>query len=141
MDLTNISLTGLALQAAVVVGLTAVIGKIVDRFLSPPDRDVLMPIIAVGVGVAVVSLGEAAMSSTIYQGIVLGGTVTGLYPIVQSGVRSLSQPKTVIQTVNQPEGDTTMKSSTSPNEEKTEVEVTIAPTEGFKSKDVSPDTP
>lgn len=145
MDLSNISLTGLALQAAVVVGLTAVIGKIVDRFLSPEDRNVIMPIVAIAVGIAVVTLGDVAMSNTIYQGIVLGGTVTGLYPIAQSGMRILGQPKTVIQTVNQPEGDVTVKSSTNApadgSEDKTETEVKVAASEGFESKEVSPDVP
>jgi len=109
MDLDSISLTGLALQAGVIVGLTAVVGKLINRFFSTDNRDVIMPIVAVLIGVGVTSLGEAAMSNVIYQGIVLGGTVTGLYPIAQDSARLLASRTSVSnQTVNQPKGEVTV---------------------------------
>lgn len=68
----------LALQAGVILGLTSVIGKIVPQKM----RDTVLPFVALLVGVFAVYGTEGTEVMTIalvFKGIVLGGTVTGLY--------------------------------------------------------------
>jgi len=74
-------LIGIALQAAFVVGCTAVIGKLI------PDqkyRAVLLPLIALALGVIATTAQlwlPSGMSEMIFQGVALGGSATGLYVI------------------------------------------------------------
>lgn len=72
-------LVDVAMQSGAIIGITAVIGKIVPKSL----RDVGMPVIAMLVGVAVTVLPLYFDITPILQGIVLGGSVTGLYGVAK----------------------------------------------------------
>ena len=68
----------LALQAGVILGLTSVFGK----FIPESMRDKVLPLVALFVGVGAVYGTEGMEVMTIalvFKGIVLGGTITGLY--------------------------------------------------------------
>lgn len=77
------ALTGIALQAAFVIGCTAVIGKFIK---DPEDRDNVLPLVALVLGITAVAVadyeaGKLAFTS-IFQGVALGGSATGLYAVV-----------------------------------------------------------
>lgn len=68
---------GIALQAGTILGLTGLIGKTIPEHL----RDVWLPWCAMLIGVVVVVLPQYIDITLWMQGIVLGGTVTGLYAV------------------------------------------------------------
>lgn len=72
-------LVDVALQSGAIIGLTAVIGKIVPESW----RDIGMPIVAMLVGIGVTVLPLYVDIAPILQGIVLGGSVTGLYGVAK----------------------------------------------------------
>lgn len=72
-------LVDVALQSGAIIGLTAVIGKIVPESW----RDIGMPVIAMLVGIGVTVLPLYVDIAPILQGIVLGGSVTGLYGVAK----------------------------------------------------------
>lgn len=72
-------LVDVALQSGAIIGLTAVIGKIVPEAW----RDIGMPVIAMLVGIGVTVLPLYVDIAPILQGIVLGGSVTGLYGVAK----------------------------------------------------------
>lgn len=74
----------LLLETGVILGLTSVLGK----FVSDASRDKLLPLLALLVGVSAV-LGMEGVSVTLaFKGIVLGGTVTGLYATTKDMLKS-----------------------------------------------------
>lgn len=79
MELETVNLVDVALQSGAIIGLTAVIGKIVPSSW----RNIGMPIVAMLVGVGVTVLPLYVDITPILQGIVLGGSVTGLYGVAK----------------------------------------------------------
>ena len=75
-----------ALEASVIIGVTSVLGKFLSLFKFWSDRvkDAAMPFTAMLVAVGVVMLKDQVLASQIYTGIVLGGTVTGLYAVAKA---------------------------------------------------------
>lgn len=72
----------LALQAGVILGLTSVIGKFIPERL----RDTVLPLAALVIGIGAVYGTEGMEVMTValaFKGIVLGGTITGLYATVK----------------------------------------------------------
>jgi uncharacterized membrane protein len=72
-------LVDVALQSGAIIGLTAVIGKVVPEAW----RDIGMPIVAMLIGIGVTVLPMYIDVTPILQGIVLGGSVTGLYGVAK----------------------------------------------------------
>tara|TARA_R110000868_G_scaffold123583_1_gene327154 strand:- start:145 stop:450 length:306 start_codon:yes stop_codon:yes gene_type:complete len=74
-------LIGIALQGAFVVGCTAVIGKLIS---SDQTRGVLLPLIALTLGIVATTSDlwlPVGISETIFKGVAIGGSATGLYTI------------------------------------------------------------
>lgn len=69
----------LALQSGVILGLTAVIGKFVPEYL----RDTWLPLCALIIGIAAVFGTEGVTVLLAFKGVILGGTVTGLYSVTK----------------------------------------------------------
>lgn len=69
----------LALQSGVVLGLTSVIGK----FVPESFRDQTLPLVAMLMGILAVLGTEGVTLMLGFKGIVLGGTVTGLYGVAK----------------------------------------------------------
>ncbi len=73
------TIVDVAMQSGAIVGLTAVIGKMI-----PSDKkDAIMPVVAMIIGVLVMVLPQYVDINPMMQGIVLGGSVTGLYGIAK----------------------------------------------------------
>lgn len=73
------TMVDLAMQTGVILGLTSLIGK-----LTPEGaRSVVLPIAAMIIGIIVVVLPVYMDVGPIFQGIVLGGSVTGLYGVAK----------------------------------------------------------
>lgn len=73
-------LMGAALQAAFVIGCTAVIGKVIPK----DEKDVVLPLVALMLGVAAVTSElwmPTGIAELIMKGVALGGTATGLYAV------------------------------------------------------------
>lgn len=74
-------LIGIALQAAFVIGCTAVIGKLI---VNKEKRDALLPLVALALGV-IATTSElwlpSGLGEMIFKGVALGGSATGLYAI------------------------------------------------------------
>lgn len=70
----------LMLQTGVILGLTNVIG----RFVPQDMRDSILPVVAVLLGVGTVFGTEAGSPVLLaFKGIVMGGSVTGLYSVAK----------------------------------------------------------
>lgn len=72
----------LALQAGVILGLTSVVGK----FIPENMRDRVLPVVALLFGILAVYGTEAKEAMTLllaFKGVVVGGTVTGLYSVAK----------------------------------------------------------
>lgn len=69
----------LALQSGVILGLTAVLGK----FVPEKMRDTWLPLAALGIGIAAVFGTEGVTVLLAFKGVILGGTVTGLYSVTK----------------------------------------------------------
>lgn len=76
MDESAKIVVDLAMQTGVIVGLTSLVAK-----LPWPStwRDIALPVSAALIGVAVVVLPLYVDIGAVFQGIILGGSVTGLY--------------------------------------------------------------
>lgn len=71
--------TDMALQTGAILGLTSLAAKV-----TPADwRGIALPIVAMVVGVLVVVLPLYVDITPVFQGIVLGGSVTGLYGVAK----------------------------------------------------------
>lgn len=86
-------LVDVALQSGAIIGLTAVVGKVVPEKM----RDVGMPIVAMLIGICVTVLPLYVDIAPILQGIVLGGSVTGLYGVAKE---MKAAPSTVVTKEN-----------------------------------------
>lgn len=69
----------LILQTGVILGLTSVIGKFIPDHL----RGNILPVIAVLLGIGAVFGTEGISTLLAFKGIVLGGSVTGLYSVAK----------------------------------------------------------
>lgn len=68
----------LALQAGVILGLTSVFGKLIPKKFH--DKVLPLAALVIGVGAVYGTEGMEAMTVALaFKGIVLGGTITGLY--------------------------------------------------------------
>lgn len=75
----NLDLSLIALQSGVILGLTSVVGK----FLSDAQRNTWLPVVALIVGVGAVFGTEGVSVLLAFKGVILGGTVTGLYSVTK----------------------------------------------------------
>lgn len=78
------------LQTGVILGLTSVIGKFVPESM----RDTWLPVVALCMGVGAVFGTEGITVLLAFKGIVMGGTVTGLYSVAKDMKQT---PQTVVQ--------------------------------------------
>ena len=88
MDLNDLTL--LAVQSGVVLGLTSVIGK----FLSDAQRNTWLPLAALILGIGTVLGTEGVTVLLAFKGVILGGTVTGLYSVTKE---VKAAPQVVVQ--------------------------------------------
>lgn len=69
----------LVLQTGMILGLTSVIGKFIPEHL----RGSILPVVALLLGVGAVFGTEGISTLLAFKGIVLGGSVTGLYSVAK----------------------------------------------------------
>jgi uncharacterized membrane protein len=69
----------IALQTGTVIGLTALASKIIPE----KARNLLLPVIAMLIGIGVIVLPEYVNIAPYLQGIILGGSATGLYAVAK----------------------------------------------------------
>lgn len=74
----------IVLETGVILGLTSVLGK----FVSDASRDKLLPLLALLLGVGAVLGMEGVSVALAFKGVVLGGTVTGLYATTKDMLKS-----------------------------------------------------
>ncbi len=79
----------IVLQTGVILGLTAVIGKFVPDRL----RDAWLPVVALLMGIGAVMGTEGISVLLAFKGIVMGGTITGLYGVA----KDMKQTPQVVQ--------------------------------------------
>ncbi len=81
----------IAMQSAVIVGLTSLARKVIPEKWT----ETVLPIIAMCIGIGVVVLPLYVDVGAVFQGIILGGTVTGLY----GAAKDMKQTPNVVQNV------------------------------------------
>lgn len=72
---TTKTIVDIAMQTGVIVGLTSLVAKITPEHL----QKIVLPFAAMFIGVAAVVLPLYVDIGAVFQGIILGGSVTGLY--------------------------------------------------------------
>lgn len=83
-------LVDVAMQTGVILGLTGLIGKT----LPETWRDKVLPWCALAIGIFVVVVPAYMDVAPIFQGIILGGSVTGLYGVAKDMKQT---PQVVVQ--------------------------------------------